>query len=282
MKIIKSILVIVIIFFISITSYVLVNENMDKNTDKEIIKNDIIKNEFEDINNYIKENIDRYNKYKENNNNNLSNEEIVNNVNLNLDYAFYENISDALNLNANLILVNKYYKLNNDYIPNNIINIDSRYASRNDIYANEEAAKHFYELCTDASNLNLIIKTISAYRTYEYQDKLYSKYLENDPQELVDTYSARPGHSEHQTGLAFDIYNTKVPYTSFGDTEEFEWLKDNAHIYGFIIRYTKEKEYITGYKNESWHIRYVGIENAKIIYDNNISLEEYIANKNNY
>ena len=113
----------------------------------------------------------------------------------------------------------------------------------------------------------------------KYQKALYEGYLKNDPVDIVDTYSARAGHSEHQTGYAFDLYNVTLPYTSFGDTLEYEWLKINAHLYGFIIRYTEDNKNITGYKNEPWHIRYVGIKEATYIYENNITLEEYLLNK---
>ena len=94
----------------------------------------------------------------------------------------------------------------------------------------------------------------------------------NYTKEMVDTFSARAGHSEHQTGLSFDVYNIEKPYTSFGETNEYKWLKINAHKYGFIIRYTTDNSYITGYKDEPWHIRYVGVDNATYIYQNNITL----------
>jgi len=223
-------------------------------------------------------NKERYDEYKIKNPN-LSDEEIIKRVNLNLDYEFYENVSDALNLDTNLVLVNKYYKLDKDYVPKNLVQIDYKYTSGLDIYADKDAVSNFINMCIDASTINLTIKTISAYRSYEYQKNLYDKYLLEDELNIVDTYSARAGHSEHQTGLAFDIYNVKKSYTEFKETNEYKWVKDNAHRYGFIIRYTKEFEYITGYKSEEWHIRYVGIDASTYIYNHNITLEEYILNK---
>lgn len=234
--------------------------------------------EIKNISTYKIENNDRYYEYK-NKNKDLNNIEIVKRVNLNLDYSFYENINEALNLYTNLVLVNKYYKLSNDYIPKNLEKIDYKYTSGLDIYGDKEALKHFYEMCIDASTVGLTIKTMSAYRTYDYQKKLYEKYLEVDGIDIVDTYSARAGHSEHQTGLAFDIYNVKKSYNEFYYTDEYKWVKDNAYRYGFILRYQKDKEYITGYKFEPWHIRYVGIDNSKYIYEHDITLEEYILNK---
>jgi len=240
--------------------------------------NDINYNDYENVVYYDENNLDRYRKYGEKNND-LTKKEIVNNVNINLDKIFYENVADSINKHTTLVLVNKHYTLGEDYIPNNLVKVDYKFTSGIDVMADKEAVEMFETMCTDASTIGLIIKTISGYRSYEYQKKLYEQYLLNDPQEIVDTYSARAGHSEHQTGLAFDVYNIVKPYTSFGETKEYEWVKINAHKYGFIIRYTKEKEYITGYKNEPWHLRYVGVNNATYIYQNNITLEEYILNK---
>lgn len=230
------------------------------------------------MDNFKEENEKRYINYGQKNNE-LSVEEIIKRVNINLDIVFYENIEEAINKNTNLILVNKHYYLDENYIPSNLSQIDYKYTSGKEVYADKEAKEKFEELSTDASAVGLIIKTISAYRSYEYQKNLYNKYLLNDPREIVDTYSARAGHSEHQTGLAFDIYNVFKPYTKFGETDEYEWIKINAHKYGFIIRYTEDNEYITGYKSEPWHLRYVGIDNATYIYKNNITLEEFILNK---
>ena len=232
---------------------------------------------YNTIASFKEENFERY-KYYNDSHPSLNKEEIVKRVNVNLDYDFYEKKIEALNPNDKLILVNKYYYIGEDYIPNNLKEVNISYASSYKIYAVLEAVNKFEEMCQDAKNLNLTIKTISAYRSYDYQKKLYDGYLNNDPQSIVDTYSARPGHSEHQTGYAFDVYNENTSYTNFGSTKEFTWIKDNAHRYGFILRYTKDYEYITGYKNEPWHLRYVGIEHATSIYNKNITLEEYLLN----
>lgn len=199
-------------------------------------------------------------------------------MNNKLSTVFYTDIKDALNIDTNIVLVNKNYKLKENYVPKNLIKIDYKYTSGLEIYANEEAVKHFIEMSIDASILGLNIKTMSAYRSYEYQKNLYNKYLEEEEVSVVDTYSARPGHSEHQTGLAFDLYNVIKDYNEFGSTDEYKWLKNNAYKYGFIFRYPKDKELITGYKFEPWHIRYVGIDISDYIYKNNITLEEYILN----
>lgn len=276
------IIFILVIFLLGIYIFIIKNNLGDNNMNDNVntdIKNNNEVNVFKEITTYKEENKDRYYNYKEKNDN-LSLEQIVKNVNLNLDYDFYEKKFESINKYTNLVLVNKYYYLDEDYVPNNLINYSYPYAINNNIKGDSDAYLHFKDLYNDALSLGLNIKIISAYRDYEYQRKLYEGYLRNDTKEVVDTYSARAGHSEHQTGYAYDLYNTIVPYTSFGDTKEFAWLKDNAYLYGFIIRYTEENKNITGYKNEPWHIRYVGISNATYIYENNITLEEYLLNKN--
>lgn len=270
----KNIFKAVLIIFIFLYALFLIGKG-DKMFNKEN-NNDITI--YSNISNYKEENKKRYIKYGKNNEE-LSMEEVVKRVNINLDINFYEDIEEALNKNTNLVLVNKHYYLDKNYIPNNLLLVDYKYTSGIKVYAQKEAKEKFEEMSTDASVVGLTIKTISAYRSYEYQEKLYEQYLLNDPQEIVDTYSARKGHSEHQTGLSFDVYNVVKPYTSFGDTKEYEWVKINAHKYGFIIRYTKDNEYITGYKDEPWHLRYVGVDVATYIYENDITLEEYLLNK---
>jgi len=267
----KIIIILIVIFNILLALYI-----RDKD---DVMLDDIIENNiFKNISYYNENNLNRYIKYK-NNNQNLNNDEVVKNVNINLDKNFYEDINDALNKHTNLVLVNKHYYLDENYIPKDLVQLDYKYTSGINVFADKEAIEAFELMSTDANAIGLNIKTISAYRSYEYQKKLYEGYLLNDAQEIVDTYSARAGHSEHQTGLAFDVYNIEKPYTNFGETNEFEWLKINAHKYGFIIRYTSDNSYITGYKDEPWHIRYVGVNNATYIYENNITLEEYILNK---
>lgn len=113
---------------------------------------------------------------------------------------------------------------------------------------------------------------ISGYRSYETQEILYNNYVANNGQAEADTYSARPGHSEHQTGLAFDI--NQISY-SFGDTAAGQWVAEHAAEYGFIIRYPQEKQHITGYVYEPWHLRYLGTDLAMDVAESGLCLEEY-------
>lgn len=188
---------------------------------------------------------------------------------------FYEDINIITNPNNQLVLVNKNNQLPKDYVPQNLVLLDEEYASK-DKYLQEEAAKAFENLSKDAKILGYKIIATSTYRNYEYQNELYNYYVETKGKEYADNCSARPGHSEHQTGLAVDVMGSNNDYNNFEQSDEFEWMKHNAHLYGFILRYPKDKTNITGFKYEPWHYRYVGESIAKTIYNEKITLEEYI------
>lgn len=227
---------------------------------------------------YFKQEIlDRYILYHTENKN-LSPEQIVTHVNIGLDNPYYTNTKEATNLNTTIILVNKYNYLKKDYIPNNLETINEKYAKKN-MQLVKEAKEAFEKMAEDAAKENLKIIAMSTYRSYEYQKTLYDNYVTQDGKEKADTYSARAGYSEHQTGLAVDIFNGDLPYTRFEETQEFIWMKDNAHKYGFILRYPKDKTYETGYEYESWHYRYVGKKIAKYIKKNDITYDEYYIKK---
>lgn len=199
---------------------------------------------------------------------------IVGLVNANVDLGFYNKVlASDLNDN-NLILVNKFYYLDKTYEPDDLIILSGQYNGGVNNRLRKEAAEAFMKMASAALLDNVYIKNISAYRSYDYQVNLYDKYVRRDGKEKADIYSARPGFSEHQTGLCLDINSAD---DSFKDTKEAKWLQDNAYKYGFILRFPKGKEDITGYKYEPWHYRYVGTDAARIIYDNDLTLEEYYA-----
>lgn len=163
-----------------------------------------------------------------------------------------------------ILIVNKTYSLPKDYDPGKI---------------NDEAMKAFNEMKAAASKDNINLWIQSGYRSYKTQDELYNKYVKRDGKDKADTYSARPGHSEHQSGYAMDL---NIIDSSFEGTKEAIWLDKNCYKYGFIIRYPKGKENITGYKYEPWHIRYLGKENAKKVYESGKTLEEYLGIDSKY
>lgn len=180
-----------------------------------------------------------------------------------------------------ILIVNKTYPLPKDYVPENTYEEikDYNYCAT---CIDKDVYKKFEEMQADALSIGLNIWIQSGYRSYEYQKALYDNYVQEDGIEVADTYSARPGHSEHQTGLAIDITSLEHPYisnndNSFDKSKEYEWLKNNCHKYGFILRYPKGKEHITGYNTESWHFRYVGVDVATKIYQEDLTLDEYYA-----
>ena len=126
----------------------------------------------------------------------------------------------------------------------------------------------------------------SGFRSYDTQKSIYNRYVNNDGKAKADRYSARPGYSEHQTGLAFDVCAKDKPCinSGFDDTPEAKWLSENAYKYGFILRYVKGKEDETGYMYESWHFRYVGKELAEKLYNdgNWITMETYFGITSSY
>ena len=158
-----------------------------------------------------------------------------------------------------IIIVNKEHGLSKDYNPGE----------------NPTAKAAFVRLRDDMINQGLNVgRSYSGFRSYDYQKTLYDNYVSRDGQAAADRYSARPGYSEHQTGLVFDL--TDKSGNLLEDSRASQWLKDNAHNYGFIVRFQAGKEASTGYMPEAWHIRYVGKE-AKDIHDSGLSLEEYFG-----
>ena len=169
-----------------------------------------------------------------------------------------QNINGATFVDG-ILIVNKTYELPADY-PTGALN--------------PNALAQFNKLTEDAAKLGLSIKCSSGYRSYKDQERIYNNYVAIDGIVKADTYSARPGHSEHQSGLAIDV--NSIDYT-FLNTPECDWLAKNAHKYGFIIRYPLGKEAYTGYSYEPWHIRYLGIDTATAVYNSGLSLEEYLG-----
>ena len=169
------------------------------------------------------------------------------------------------------IIVNKENKLSSDFKPDNLVEV--KFCSLDIFYLDEETANAYKKMCLDSINKGLNISITSAYRSYNEQEKLYNTYLKLYGKSYVDKYVALPGHSEHQTGLAIDLESLECDM--FRNSKEYLWIRENAHKYGFIIRYQKGKEKITGYGAEEWHIRYVGKNAAEYIYKNDITFEEY-------
>lgn len=207
-----------------------------------------------------------------------------------------------------LLLVNKTHPAGENFVPENLVDLDKKYVSEHKkeiIQLEKTTAEAIYKMI-DAMKEDGVdnVSITSAYRTYEYQEYLFNKYCAEEKlshptwsdQEIKDfvlTYSAYPGTSEHQSGLCVDLWTTEMepkvynygsetpknPYDKgFAETAAYDWLKEHAHEYGFILRFPEDKTEITGYSYESWHYRYVGVDHAKKIHDGGITLEEYLEN----
>ena len=203
--------------------------------------------------------------------------ECVEAVNTKSYLDFYSDINLTDTSKNYLMLINKFYGLTSNYVPNDLVDIDSHYGVGQTRFEVYEAYK---KLQDDANELGYSFTICSAYRSYDYQEGLYNKYLadEGGNVAVVDSYSARPGHSEHQSGLCLDLSESTYGMDNFGLSEASKWVDDNCYKYGFIIRYTKEKEKVTGYEAEPWQIRYVGSTDiAKDIMDRGITFDEYYA-----
>ena len=168
--------------------------------------------------------------------------------------------------NSLSVVVNKKRQLPVDYVPNLI--------QSNGGQLRPEAASAMDALMSAAGSAGFSLNIISSYRSYTTQQSTYSGYVSQYGQAETDTFSARPGHSEHQTGLAADLNSLDQ---SFGDTPTGQWLAQNAHTYGFIIRYPFGKDSVTGYHYEPWHVRYVGADTASAVYTSGKTLDEYFG-----
>jgi D-alanyl-D-alanine carboxypeptidase len=203
-----------------------------------------------------------------------------------------------------LVLVNKQNAAGENYVPENLTTLDAAYTAGGKTIQLENTVEDAVVSMIEAMRAAGIdnVSVTSGYRTYEYQKTLFERYMAEEKEkhpslsdeeikQIVLTYSAYPGTSEHQTGLCVDLYTDEMvglwnygsetpdnPYDKgFAETDAFVWLREHAHEYGFILRFPENKTDVTGYSYESWHYRYVGVEHAKKIHQEGITLEEYLG-----
>lgn len=177
-------------------------------------------------------------------------------------------------------LVNKKRGLPSDYIPEDLVMIDvpmdiERPESR---MLRKVASDALTELFKEAEKIGFKLYATSGYRSYITQVNLFKSYAEKHGEAEANRFSAKPGHSEHQTGLTMDVTSENVDFDlveEFGETLEGRWLGENSHKFGFVIRYPKGTEEITGYLYEPWHLRFLGIELSTKVYENNLTYDEY-------
>ena len=183
---------------------------------------------------------------------------------------------------GNLVVVNKKYSLPIDYKPSDLVVPDVSFSYAGVLeqsYMRAPAAKQMEKMFAAAKKEGVTLNAVSGFRSGERQKVLYNNYVARDGKAAADQYSARPGHSEHQTGLVFDISAPSVGNgltAALGDTKEGKWIANNAAKYGFIVRYDRGFQSRTGYTYEPWHIRYVGVDVATQIKNNGQTLEEYM------
>lgn len=180
-----------------------------------------------------------------------------------------------------LMLVNRDNPVDKTYLPQDLVDSESKY--RDNMLVNSKVLEAFKGMQREANRFGYKIDIMSAYRSYDYQEKIYNKLVKEKGFNYAFRYIAPAGSSEHQTGLAIDIcvYRDDKCYTEHEliDMEELIWVQKNAHRFGFILRYPLDKEDITGYNYEGWHFRYVG-NIAGFIYSNGLTLEEYLKRIN--
>ena len=207
---------------------------------------------------------------------------------LTLEAVFFNEIAQVdgekiiQNPENKLTLVNKVFALPEDYIPGDLVRPDVEFSFGNqDIeksYMRQEAASALEKMFADAKSQDIHLFAVSGYRSYQRQDDNFHNKVNKIGEEAAAKIVAYPGNSEHQTGLAMDISSQSANFKlteQFGGTPEGKWLMENAHRFGYILRYPKGLETITGYNYEPWHYRYVGLKAAAEIYKNQLTLEEY-------
>ncbi len=216
---------------------------------------------------------DRYLAYQKKNPN-VKKEDVVLRIELKIDLDNYDDAEEEKNPDSLLAYVNKHRYINKDYEPSDLVEMDDKYS--NNYYGvnklRSEAYEHFKQMVDDANKVGIEFVADTTYRSFNTQETIYSNYAYEHTREETDLYAARPGYSEHELGTAIDVSN--VWYIEEGD-EEYEWIRKNCYKYGFIMRYKKGKEDITKYAAEDWHIRYVGVKDATLIYNKGITFDEY-------
>lgn len=206
----------------------------------------------------------------------------------------YDNIVSLVNVHRNInyyeaglktdfskgygIIANKYYSLGEDYEPEDLVNVDIKYYYGEPKKIRSEAYNAFIEMWNAAYEDGIYLILISGYRSAAHQKEVYDAYQADKGTKYADSIAARTGYSEHQTGLALDIYSKEcTSQAKFHESKSYEWLINNSYKFGFILRYPKGKQDITGYNYESWHYRYLGKDLAKKVYDSGLTFDEYYA-----
>ena len=195
-------------------------------------------------------------------------------VNLDLDKDNYEDTVEETDPNSLTAFINKHRYLNEDYEPSDLVDMSDDYANNyyGQIRLRSEAYEQFKKMVDDANKEDIEFYADTGYRTFRLQKTIYNNYVYSNGYEKASLYAAKAGFSEHELGTAIDVANV---YEIEKDDPEYIWIKNNGYKYGFIFRYSEENIDLTGYAAEPWHIRYVGVDVATKIREENITFEEY-------
>ncbi len=242
------------------------------------VKKYLLTEKYKDISMFISspyykvENTMRYQKYYDKHSD-YTTDNVVIYVEIGLDNEFYTDPVEITNYNDVDALVNKYHKLPSKYEADDLVTLSKKYSSRGH-KIKKIASEPLMKMIDAAREDGINLLVISGYRTESTQSGLYNYSVKKNGVEHALLYSAKPGYSEHQLGLAVDLNETEE---RFDQTKEYKWLKANSYKYGFIERYPKGKEFITGYGYEPWHYRYLGVDLATKVFTENVTYEEYLV-----
>lgn len=253
-------------------------KKLDKDNINIILSHDYNKNIINLIQKkyFLKKNLDKYLEYI-NGNENDDFDNVIAVINVGSDKDWYSEVIDSDIDKNELVLTNKYHKLGDNYEPNDLYDISNVYSYGNNQKLRKSAYDAFIKMFDAAKNDGITLIINSSFRSFQDQEETYNEYSNWYGSDEANKIAARPGFSEHQTGLAIDIQTYKTNRNNFDESDAFKWLQNNAYKYGYILRYPKDKEYLTGYSYESWHYRYVGVKVASYIQNNNITYDEYYA-----
>ncbi len=271
---IKKVILIIIPIILVVGIVIFMTTNNTKTTDTTPIDNqEIPVSSFASLSYYIPTYEANYSSYQQANPS-YSIEDIVTHVNMGIDVPFFSTEPRIVtNPEAIDSLVNKVYQLPLEWVPSDLVTVDNLKGQK----LRQEAADAFLEMADVCRQEGFEIYVYSGYRSNEFQNQIYTNMVDNYGVEYTDQYVARPGHSEHATGLAADISIDGGHYEDIADSVHYEFLKSQFSNYGFILRYPEGKENITGYGYESWHVRYVGVDLAKKVEQSNLTYDEYVA-----
>lgn len=247
--------------FVLLVGCTIANSEEEKPTDKPIIDNEV-ENDDHDINEQENDNHVDENEPGQNNENN--------------EASVLDNADPSI-----IQLVNKENELGPDDHPTDLVTINVPYVLENPEIKQlrEVAANALEEMFAAAKEDNIILFARSGFRSYQTQEQLFQNYADKNGLDAANRFSAKPGQSEHQTGLVMDVTSESVNLTlteDFGETKEGKWVAEHAHQFGFIIRYPKDMEDITGYIYEPWHLRYLGVDVATAVFESNLTYEEFL------